>query len=154
MKKNLIFILLILSSFVSYSAKDSSKVVLNKGEHLFVELSDESGNTIFRKYNPDGYLDLILTTDGYVNSVVHFYEPNKIEDFKVAFVPGAGDPEYKDWVLKIYNPSRELVRGETIFGVMEKDKFAFLSSKFKDFCLVLVYKKDGVIGGNEITIGE
>lgn len=155
MKKNLIIAsLLLLVATVSFAAKDTLRVPLGPKEHLFVELTDEFGGTVYRKYKPDCYIDLIITTEGHINAKVHFYSTEGIEDFKVAFVPGAGYPEQKDWVLKIFNPEQELIRGETEFGVMDKEKFTMLSSKFKEFSLIMVYKRNGVVDGNELMIGE
>ncbi len=131
------------------------------GSHCFIcrkrytpRPAGAKGGTVYRKYIPDCYIDLIITTEGHINAKVHFYSAEGIEDFKVAFVPGAGYPEQKDWVLKIFNPEQELIRGETEFGVMDKEKFTMLSSKFKEFSLIMVYKRNGVIDGNELMIGE
>jgi hypothetical protein len=150
LKIAIVFILLVFNC----KAGDSTGVKLIKNEFLFVELAGTDGETIYRNYKEDGYIDLIITKEEHVNAMVHFYEPHKIDDFKVAFVPGAGYPKDKDWLFNISDVRSFLHDKEIAFGVMEKEKFAILSQKFKDFSLIMVYKKQGVIGGNEIVVGR
>jgi hypothetical protein len=147
--------LIILIAF-NCKAGDSTFVSFNKpSEFLFVELTDEFGGTVFRNYKEDGYIDLVLTTEGHVNGKVHFYNPDQIQDFRIAFVPGNRDPEMKDWIVRVSSPKIDLINGEVDFGVMEKDRFSLLSTKYKTFTMILVYKKTGeIIGGNEISVGE
>ncbi len=151
---------LILFCFLIYfncTAGDTTTVKLDHKEFLFVELPGEDGSTIYRNYKTDGYIDLIITKDYHVNGKIHFYQPNKIEDFQVAFVSGNKEPQDKDFIMKVsdpYNVKSELETGEVYFGIMNKEKFLPLSEKYKDFTLILVYKKDGKIEGNDITIGQ
>lgn len=155
--KSLKLILLFILVAFNCKAGDTTTVKLNHKEFLFVELSDDNGGTIYRNYKTDGYIDLIVTKDYHINGKVHFYQPNKIQDFQIAFISGDKEPQDKDFIMKVYDPynvKTELKTGEVYFGIMNKEKFLPLSEKYKDFTLILVYKKDGKIEGNDITIGQ
>lgn len=154
----IIMITIVLTLVATYSkAGDTTTVKLDHKEFLFVELPGDDGSTIYRNYKTDGYIDLIITKDYHVNGKIHFYQPDKIQDFQVAFVSGDKEPQDKDFIMKVsnqYNVKSELETGEVYFGIMNKEKFLSLSEKYKDFTLILVYKKDGKIEGNDITIGQ
>lgn len=156
MKSIKLTLFLLLSIFIC-KAGDTTTVKLNYAEFLFIELPGDDGGTIYRNYKSDGYIDLIITKDYHVNGKIHFYHPDKIQDFQVAFISGDKEPQDGDFLMKVSDPMNvksELETGEISFGIMSKEKFLPLSEKYKDFTLILVYKKDGKIEGNDITIGQ
>ncbi len=126
-------------------------VFLDKSEYLMKEFSDENGNLIFRKYQSDGYIDLIITSENHVTGRVYFYEPKNIQGLKIILTTSDEKPMYNDFLtngpevlLKIGGSEcREFINSKPfIFGVMDNKTFEEKSDIVNSFNLSMAYIKD------------
>lgn len=148
-------ILVALFMFVSLVSNAQTDVFpnLNPSEYLRKEFTDFDGNSIFRTYRSDGYIDLIITHGNHVNGRVHFYDPSTIEGLKVIFTQGYKLPTPNDFlrngnslVLKLSGEEcQEFIKDEFLFEVMDNKEFETLSMEEDIFNLSVVYIKDSTV---------
>lgn len=148
-KKTTILLWIVTTTALACMATDSTSV-LKPGEFLFVELHVD-GNTIFRNYKEDGYIDIIITPDYDVNGYIHLYNTVGVSNLQVFF---NAEGVTNNPVLRLPDIKNEFVFGSIKFGMMDRKEFLEASKRFKEFTMMLTYTKNGKVHGNDITIGE
>jgi len=148
--KRISFIIAMLFSTACFSQITTVPVpvFLDKSEYLIKEFSDENGNTIFRKYQPDGYIDIIITSENHVNGRVFFYEPKKIQGIKIILTTHEEKPTMDDFltngdevVVKLSgtNCQEMIIKAPFIFEVMDNKTFEYKSDYVNSFNLSMAY---------------